>query len=101
MKTGTKKRPISFEELHKKGHNETIFNTNYINLTNDPELEFDIALQLIHSRVSAGLTQEELAIRMGTTPSLIARLESGTNLPSAKTLSLYVKAIGKHLYSQF
>ena len=48
--------------------------------------EFDLARELIGARVRAGLTQAELAARMGTTQSAIARLESGAQLPSVKTL---------------
>jgi transcriptional regulator with XRE-family HTH domain len=35
---------------------------------------------------------------MGTTQSVIARLESGKMLPSVKTLSRYAEATGKHLH---
>ncbi len=50
------------------------------------EQEFALAHELIGARVRAGLTQAELAARMGTTQSAIARLESGAQLPSIKTL---------------
>lgn len=62
------------------------------------ELEYEISLQLIKARLTADLTQEELAKRMGTTQSVIARLESGKSLPSLRTLSQYAKAVGKHLH---
>lgn len=39
--------------------------------------EFEIAHAVIEARVTAGLTQEQLAQRMDTTQSVIARLESG------------------------
>ena len=50
------------------------------------ELEYTISLELIKARSNAGLTQEEVAKRMGTTQPVIARLESGNILPSVKTL---------------
>ena len=56
--------------------------------------EFEIAAELIKARVRAGLSQTELAARMGTSQSTIARLESGQTLPSTKTLLRYAKATG-------
>jgi DNA-binding XRE family transcriptional regulator len=56
------------------------------------EEEFNLARELIAARVRAGLTQAELAQRMGTTQSAIARLESGARLPSVKTLLRFAKA---------
>jgi predicted transcriptional regulator len=54
--------------------------------------EFEIARALIKARTEAGLTQEEVAKRMGTTQSVIARLESGRTFPSLKTLYRYARA---------
>ena len=54
--------------------------------------EFSLAGELIAARVRAGLTQTQLAQRMGTTQSAIARLESGARLPSVKTILRFAKA---------
>lgn len=56
--------------------------------------EFGLARELVAARVRAGLTQAELAERMGTTQSVVARLESGARLPSVKTLLRFAKATG-------
>ena len=56
--------------------------------------EFGLARELIAARVRAGLTQEEVAERMGTTQSVIAWLESGARLPSVQTLLRFAKATG-------
>lgn len=56
--------------------------------------EFAIARELIAARVRAGLTQDEVARRMQTTQSTIARLESGRTLPSMRTLTRYAEATG-------
>jgi len=56
------------------------------------EQEFAIASELIRARARAGLSQAELAARMGTSQSAIARLESGRTLPSAKTLLRFAEA---------
>jgi ribosome-binding protein aMBF1 (putative translation factor) len=60
--------------------------------------EFEIAAELIKARVRAGLSQAELAARMGTSQSTIARLESGQTLPSTKTLLRYAKATGSKFH---
>jgi transcriptional regulator with XRE-family HTH domain len=58
------------------------------------EQEFAIASELIRARARAGLSQAELAERMGTSQSAIARLESGQTLPSTKTLIRFAEATG-------
>ncbi|WP_345798032.1 helix-turn-helix transcriptional regulator [Castellaniella sp. MT123] len=58
--------------------------------------EFAIARELIAARVLAGLTQDQLAAKMHTTQSTIARLESGRALPSMRTLTRYAEATGSH-----
>ena len=54
--------------------------------------EFDLARELIAARLRAGLTQAEVAERMGTTQSVVARLESGARMPSVNTLLKFAKA---------
>jgi ribosome-binding protein aMBF1 (putative translation factor) len=58
------------------------------------EPEFAIARELIAARVRAGLTQEQLAEKMQTTQSTVARMESGRTMPSLRTLSRYAEATG-------
>lgn len=61
------------------------------------EEEFALLTSLIRARTRAGLTQAELAQRMGTTQSVVARLESGRGKPSTRTLERYAKATGTTL----
>ena len=56
--------------------------------------EFALASMLIAARAKAKLSQEELAERMGTSQSTIARLESGTAKPSLSTLERFAEATG-------
>jgi len=56
--------------------------------------EFETAHELVAARARAGLTQEEVAARMGTTQSTIARLESGKRPPSLRTVQRYAQAVG-------
>lgn len=56
--------------------------------------EYETARELIAARAKAGLTQGEVAERMGTTQSVIARLESGQRAPSLRTVQRYAEAVG-------
>jgi predicted transcriptional regulator len=59
--------------------------------------QFEIAAELLRARLRAGLSQAELAVRMGTSQSAVARLESGDTLPSTKTLLRYAQATGSRV----
>lgn len=65
------------------------------------EEEFALAASLIKARIQAGLTQEEVAARMGTTQSAVARLEGGKSLPSTATLIRFARATGTRLRFSF
>ncbi|SCC95888.1 Transcriptional regulator, XRE family [Thiomonas sp. X19] len=56
--------------------------------------EFAIAREMIAARVRAGLSQAEVAQRMGTTQSVVARLESGKRPPSLRSVQRYAQAAG-------
>ena len=60
-----------------------------------------LARAVIEARVTAGLTQEQLAQRMDTTQSVIARLESGRTRPSTQTLERLAVATGTRLKISF
>ena len=62
---------------------------------------FALARAVIHARVSAGLTQNQLAQRMATTQSVIARLEGGRTKPSTQTLERIAAATGTRLKISF
>jgi len=59
--------------------------------------EFEIAAELLRARLRARLSQAQLARRMRTSQSTIARLESGLTLPSTKTLLRYAEATGSRV----
>ena len=52
------------------------------------------ARALLKARTQAGLTQAEVAERMGTTQSTVARLEGGKSTPSLNSVRRYAKAVG-------
>jgi transcriptional regulator with XRE-family HTH domain len=58
--------------------------------------EFAFLDEVLRARAEAGLTQAEVAARIGTTQSAIARLESAEpkHSPSIATLQRYAKALG-------
>ncbi|MXX89823.1 MAG: helix-turn-helix transcriptional regulator [Boseongicola sp. SB0677_bin_26] len=63
--------------------------------------EFELAHALVEARTQAGMTQAELATRMKTTQSAVARLESGLVPPSTRTLEKVARATGTRLRIQF
>jgi transcriptional regulator with XRE-family HTH domain len=84
-------------ELHEEWMKEPGYRDAYAAL----EPEFALARALIAARVRAGLTQEQVALRMKTTQSVIARLESGRIRPSTRTLERFAEATGTRLRIEF
>lgn len=65
------------------------------------DAEFSLIEAMITARRDAKLTQAELAQRIGTTQSAIARLEAGRISPSITTLRRYAEATGHQLRVSF
>ena len=84
-------------EMHKKWLEEPDYKKAYDAL----EEEFVLAGAVMDVRNRAGLTQEELARRMGTTQPVVARLESGRSRPSMRTLERLAEATGSRLLISF
>ena len=61
------------------------------------DAEFAVIEALVRARTKANLTQAELAERLGTTQSAVARLEGGKVSPSVATLRRYAEATGAKL----
>ncbi len=55
---------------------------------------FELARERIAARTKAGLTQGDVAARMGTTKSVVARIESGRGTPSMRTVQRFAHAVG-------
>ena len=94
--TDLKFNPVSHdhEAFLTKAHSREGFAEAYISL----ELEYQVAGQMLKARSRAGLTQDAVAERMGTTKSAISRLESaGKHAPSLATLKRYAQAVGCEL----
>ena len=59
--------------------------------------EFALIEALVRARAAAKMTQAQLAERLGTTQSAVARLEGGRVSPSFSTLRRYAEATGTRL----
>jgi len=83
--------------LHTKWMKEPKYRKAYETL----DEEFLLASAVIDVRNRAGLTQQELARKMGTTQPVVARLESGRSRPSMRTLERLADATGSRLLISF
>lgn len=82
-------------------HQKWIKNPEYKKAYEESKIEFDIAKEVIEARMKSGLSQENLALLMGTSQSAIARLESGSSLPSIRTLAKFAEATNTQIQIQF
>ena len=82
-------------------HRKWMKNKEYRKAYEELAPEFALARAVISARVTAGLTQVQLAQRMDTTQSVIARLESGRTRPSTQTLERLATATGTRLRITF
>lgn len=64
-------------------------------------VEFELVQLIIKERLRQGLTQAELASKIGTKQSSISRLERGTYNPSVSFLQKTAKALGTNLHISF
>src|SRR5712671_7930508 len=85
------------KDLHKAWLKEPNYRREYDLL----EEKFALAASVAKARRRAGLSQAELARRMRTTQSTVARLESGRGRPSTRTLDRFAKATGHRLKISF
>ena len=84
-------------ELHERWRSDAEYCAAYERLAS----EFEVARALIEARARAGFTQAQLAVRMKTTQSAVARMESGRIPPSVRTLAKFAQATGTHLRISF
>lgn len=75
-------------------------------LLTDPEVKgeydrlgpiFAVVGEMIEARQAAGLTQAEIAVRMGTTQSVVARLETARHMPAFDLIARYGAALDRRL----
>ncbi|MGL4286471.1 MAG: helix-turn-helix domain-containing protein [Phreatobacter sp.] len=85
------------KDLHEKWMADPAYRAEYEALGD----EFALVEALMKAREHSGLTQDEIARRMGTTQSVVARLEGGKTMPSTRTLKKYAEATGTKLVISF
>jgi ribosome-binding protein aMBF1 (putative translation factor) len=84
-------------DLEKKWMKDPAFVKAY----DDLDEEFSVIFAVMEARAKAGLSQAQLAKKMKTTQSAIARLESGKAHPSTRTLWKLAAATGTRLKITF
>jgi DNA-binding XRE family transcriptional regulator len=88
-----KYRPVSHD--HEAFLNRAMKRKGFKEAYEELEDEYALVRELIRARTKAGLTQEAVAARMGTTKSAVSRLEAaGKHSPSVTTLRKYAQAVG-------
>ena len=87
----------SISELHQKWMKEPKYRKAHAAMDDD----FALAKAVIAARSRAGLTQSELAHKMGTTQQVVARMEGGRFQPSLRTLHRLAQATGSRLSIRF
>ena len=81
------------KDLHRRWSRDDGYKAAYDSL----DEEFRLARALIEARTRAGLSQSQLARRMKTSQSYIARIEGGTVRPSTHALERFAQATGTRL----
>jgi predicted transcriptional regulator len=89
---------LSYDEMKAKMLENPAVRAEYERIERD---EMPMLDTILAARKEAGLTQAQVAERMGTKATAVARLESallsGKHSPSISTLQKYAKALGKRL----
>lgn len=85
--------PMTHRELKR----ELLKNPEFKKAYDELEPEFQLWRKLIEKRNKGGLTQKELAKRMGTKQSVISRFESGRTNPTLDFLYRLAEALGAEL----
>jgi len=88
---------MNHKQLKEKALDNALVRKEYESL----KPEFDLLREMLKARQNAGLSQADIAERMGTKPPAITRLESsltsGRHSPSIATLKKYAEAVNCHL----
>jgi predicted transcriptional regulator len=93
---------LTYDEMKAKMLENPTIRTEYERIERE---EMPMLDAILAARKEAGLTQAQVAERMGTKATAVARLEaalvSGKHSPSISTLRKYANALGKQLDVRF
>ena len=87
---------VSFNQIAEQLMKDKEFKYEYEKL----KPRYEIISQIIEARNNQNITQEELALRVGTQRSNISRFESGAYNPSLDFLIKVAKSLGKEVHIQ-
>src|SRR4051794_19216289 len=93
-RSGTSPKEVRAMAIMRDLHRKWMKDAAYQEACDELEPEYEIARALIQLRTEAGLTQDELAKRINTRQSTIARLEGGYSRPSISALLSIARATG-------
>ena len=88
---------IDYNNVRKKWMQDPEFVKEYEAL----EEEFSLASAMIAARAHADMTQQDVAAKMETSQSYIAKLEGGAVSPTMKALKRYAEATGSRVKITF
>lgn len=91
------RKHLDFELWEKKKLKDPQFKSEYDKL----QPEFAVIEAVLQVRKEKGLTQKDLAKKMGTKQSVISRLESGRANPTISFLKKIAQAMQTHLEIRF
>lgn len=92
-----KRQHLNFTIWEKQALKNSKFKAEYDKL----QPEFALIRAVIEARIKRGVTQKELAQKIGTKQSVISRLESGRANPSVAFLKKLAQALNSHLEIRF
>lgn len=91
------RKHLDFEVWHKEKLKDAKYRSEFEKL----QPEFSVIQAVLDARTKQGVTQKELAKKVGTKQSVISRLESGRANPSVAFLKRLAQALNTHLEIRF
>lgn len=91
-------KPVSFTDYMSQNFKDSEYQKAYSSLDSDPDILLMEALALARQK---GLTQKDIAKRMGTTQSAISRTFSAKGNPTLDFLRRYASALNLNLKIEF